>query len=380
MRVTCAIFFLLFTIVYLYCYQADILAVAQHVLSHGATHYNPVIGTFIITLVLWLIQFGIYKFTGLCRRGHALTYVPSLLLLGIITDISRDIAPNNYIGNWLWIFPLLMIVYAGVVWIVRQLEPIELPATSLGFFSRMTWINMLQMTAMSLIVCAIGCNDEVFHYRMSIEHKILEGKYADALQTGSNEEKTDSSLTCLRIYALAKEHQLGEALFEYPLIGGSDAMIPNGKSVKMMMVPEVWLYKDLGVYFVDKMTPKVYLETLCKSRFATKMSADYLLCAYLLDGDLDSFVNTLPKYYNLNAHLPQSYREALVLYTHIHEHPRIAYHSSVMDADYADYRKIYYGTKNPQMQYALLKDSYGKTYWFYYYKLKLAPLSMVSKL
>ena len=86
MRVTCAIFFLLFTIVYLYCYQADILAVAQHVLSHGATHYNPVIGTFIITLVLWLIQFGIYKFTGLCRRGHALTYVPSLLLLGIITD------------------------------------------------------------------------------------------------------------------------------------------------------------------------------------------------------------------------------------------------------------------------------------------------------
>ena len=80
MRLVCAIFFILFTTLYLNKYQPDILAVTQHVLSHGATHYNNVVGTILITLTLWLIQVAIYAGTRLNHRAHALTYLPSMLL------------------------------------------------------------------------------------------------------------------------------------------------------------------------------------------------------------------------------------------------------------------------------------------------------------
>lgn len=370
MRMMCAIFFLLFTFLYIYEYQTDILSVTQHVLSHGATHYGRLVGAVIITGVLWLLQLAIYAGTRLSRRGHALTYLPSLLLLGILTDVSPDIYYGHYLGNWLWAFPLLMIVYGFVVWVVRQLEPMEVPATSYGIFSRITWINILQMVVMSIIVCFIGCSDKVFHYRMKVENCLISRDFAKAGMVGDRDEKTDSSLTMLRVWTLSEQGKLGDKLFSYPLVGKSDAMLPNGKSVRLMMAPEGRLYKELGVVYREKMRPVKYLEKLHEKHFATKKAHDWLLCAYLLDCNLDKFVQVLPKYYNLNGTLPQSYREALVLYTHLREHPRIVYHGSVIDADYDDFVSLVHSSK-PAERYANLKDSYGKTYWFYYYRLKV---------
>lgn len=366
-RVLCAILFLLFTFLYLYDYQADVLAAAQHVLSHGATHYNRTVGAVLITLVLWLLQIGIYALTRLTRKCHALTYLPSLLLLGIITDVPSSIRTGCYSGYWLLLFPLLMVAYAFVVWVAHQLEPMELPQTSTGLFSKMTFVNILQMVIMLLIVCGIGNSDKVFHYRMHAESCMLNGRFADVGIIGADDEKTDSSLTFLRIWALSREGKLGDDIFEYPLVGGSDAMLPNGASVKLLMVPERWLYKDLGVVFTEKMRPKTYLEKLNRSRYATNLAHDWLLTAYLLDRDIDSFATTLPRFYKLDSKLPKAYEEALVLYNHVRNRPRVVYKSTVMDADYADFQRLDRDTsKNPQERYSALRDAYGKTYWFYY--------------
>lgn len=367
MRVACAIFFLLFTFLYLLNYQADMLAVAQHLLSHGATHYNRVVGAVVITFVLWGIQFAIYAGTGLTRRAHALTYLPSLLILGILTDVSTLVETGKCATRWLWIFPLAMLLYAGLIWIVRQLEHIELPALSLGLFSRMTWINLLQMVIMALITCSIGNSDTVFHYRMRAEQDILHKRFAEAAAVGASDAKTDSSLTMLRVWALSKEGQLGDKLFEYPVTGGSDAMLPNGSSVRLLIVPEKRLYKDLGVMFKEKMRPMTYLRLLHKKHFAKPLAHDWLLCAYLLDRNLEAFVAALPHYYDIDGPLPKSYREALVLYTHLREHPHIVYHSSVIDADYEDFKKLARANTGYKERYAALKDSFGKTYWLYYY-------------
>lgn len=367
MRVACAIFFLLFTFLYLLNYQADILAVAQHLLSHGVTRYNRVVGAVVITLVLWGIQVAVYAATGLTRRAHALTYLPSLLLLGILTDVSSLAATGRCATCWLWLFPLTMLVYACLVWVVRQLEHIELPALSTGLFSRMTWINLLQMVVMALVTCGIGSSDEVFHYRMRAEQDILHGDYQAAATVGKGGEKTDSSLTMLRVWALSEQGRLGDRLFEYPLTGGSDAMLPNGGSVRLLMAPEARLYRDLGVVYREKMRPVKYLEQLHKKHYATPMAHEWLLCAYLLDRRLDAFVATLPRFHDINGPLPKSYREALVLYTHLREHPRIVYHSSVIDADYEDFKKLARSATGYRERYAALKDSFGKTYWLYYY-------------
>lgn len=375
MRMACAIFFLLFTFFYLYDYQPDVLAATQHVLSHGATHYNRIIGAVIITAVLWMVQLVVYAVTRLSKRGHALTYLPSLMLLGILCDVSPDIVNGHYIGNWIWAFPLLMLAYAFVVWVVRQLETIEMPELSPGLFSRTTWINMLQMIVLAFIACGIGSSDEVFHYRMKMEDCIISHDFTRAETVGANEEKTDSSLTMLRIWALSERHQLADKIFSYPLVGGSNAMLPNGKSVKLLMAPEREIYKMLGVRFKQQLSPIVYLRQAHKKHYATKTAHEWLLCACLLDRDLDGFVRELPKYYNINGHLPKSFREALVLYTHLRQNPRYVYHSTVMDADYDDFIEMGRASK-PDEKFANLKDNYGKTYWFYYYSTSPATRSL----
>lgn len=366
MRTTCTVFFLLFTFIYLYDYQADIMAVTQYLLSKGATHYNRTIGALLITLVVWLVQIGVMALTKLQRHTHAVTYFPSFVMLALLSDICPAADTTSYTMRWLWLFPLLMLVFAGTVWFCRQFESLDISIGSTHLLSRIVWTNLSMMAVMAVGVCAVSCSDEVFHYRMHIERRISQGHFDHLLEVGNRSEETDSSLTMLRIWALSENHKLGEELFEYPLVGQSDAMLPNGSSVRLLMAPEDRLYKHLGVVFVDKMRPRTYLEKLHQSRYATQASHDWLLCAYLLDRDLNNFVKALRRYYNIHDELPKHYREALTLYNHLTSHPAIIYHNAVMDADYEDYQQLAKKYSNPQEQYAMVRDSYGKTYWFYY--------------
>ena len=88
LRVTCAVAFLLFTFCWLYFFQGDMLAVAQHGLSGGKTHYDHTIGAIICTAVLFGLQLLVFFLTRLTRRTHALTYFPSMLLLAFVIVIA----------------------------------------------------------------------------------------------------------------------------------------------------------------------------------------------------------------------------------------------------------------------------------------------------
>lgn len=367
--VACAILFLLFTFLYLYNYQADILAVTQHVLSGGVTHYNRTVGAVLITALLWLLQLGIHAGTRLGGFFHALTYLPSLLLLGILTDVTPNLVHESYLGHWLWLFPLLMVAYGGGVWVCRQWESVHTHPKGITPL-RYLWVNVGTMVAMMLVTCAIGCNDATFHRRMRMERLMKDGHYAEALQVGEWEEETDSSLTFLRAWALSRTHAMGDHLFDYPLTGGSDALLPNGGSVRLMMVPETRLYKDLGVVFKTRMRPMDYLVNLHDKRWATPAAHDWLLCAYLLDGKVDAFARRLPLYYAVNDSLPRHYREALTLYAHLRNQPSLVYRDAVMEADYADFQKLRREEPDARLRDTKLRDAYGKTYWYYYCRLR----------
>lgn len=366
LRALCAVLFILFSFFYLYDYQADILSVTQHVLSGGVTHYDRTIGAVLITLVLGLLQLVIYAFIRLDGNFHALTFFPSFLLLGILTDVSPNLEEESYIGHWYWIFPLLMIVYFGVAWMCRQIESMRLRSKSVGVVS-LIWVNLLFMVALMLMTCSIGCSDRLFHHRMRVENLLLAGNFDEASRVGITEHKTDSSLTFLRIYALSKNHQLGECLFEYPLIGGSEVMLPDHRNVKLMMVPETDVYKELGVFFNKKMHPTDYFVRLHSTKWATKASHDWLLCAYLLDGNIDAFANALPKYYLIDSSLPKHYKEALTLYSRRSPHPSVVYKEPVLEADYDDFTALRRRNKDVTLRNNKLRDTYGKTYWYYYY-------------
>ena len=367
MKVMCAILFLFFSFLYLYEYQADILAVAQHVLSDGQTHYNRTIGAVLITAVLYLLQIGVYAVTKLSKRTHAMTYFPSLLILAIITDISPNIDLHFSFGAWLVVFPLLLILYGFFVWACRQFQPYEADVNSSGLFSRMMWINVLTMSVMFMLVGMVSNHNDVFHYRMHIEQCLLEGKDQEAVITGSQSLVSDSSLTMLRAYALSRTNQLGDKLFEYPIVGNSESLLPNGSSVRMLMYPEQKLYAYLGMWFKQPFSPMHYLTFIERHHVAKKPACDYLLCGYLMDKNLDAFVHAIGKYYDLkSASLPKHYREALILYTHLRSHPVIVYHSSVMDADFQDYQDMENKYADKQIRKSALRNTFGNTYWYYY--------------
>ena len=79
--------FTLFSLLYLFVMQADLLATAQHLLSKGQTVYSPLWGTVIITLLLLLLQGVFRRIMVYPLRFHALYYFPSCVVLGLLTSI-----------------------------------------------------------------------------------------------------------------------------------------------------------------------------------------------------------------------------------------------------------------------------------------------------
>ena len=176
LKVMCAVVFVVFCFFWLYFFQGDLLAVAQHVLSGGKTHYSRFIGSVLITVVLWLLQLVAYGFIRLNKRTHALTYLPSMLALAMISSVNEDIDQGFSFGVWLWLFPLLLVLWIGMAWAFRFFQGYESQAYS-GLFSRRMWINMVLMVVMMVGVALAGNINAVFHYRAHAETDLLEGDY-----------------------------------------------------------------------------------------------------------------------------------------------------------------------------------------------------------
>ena len=367
LQTACAIVFLLFVFVYLYFFQADLLSMVQHVLSGGATHYDSTIGTVIITAVLYLVHIGTKRLGGLDRVCHALSYFPSLLLLAALTDVEVDFSVSPLRGLWLWLAPLLLAVYVFLSlavkynWIETLLPSYSAPISVL-------WKNLLLMACMFIAVCLCGNNDSVLHYRLRVERLLGSGAYSKALMVGEKSDETDASLTMLRAYALSRSGQLGERLFEFPLTGGSYALLPDGKSVRCLLYPEDRIVRALSIRKKGDMTPMEYLLYIERNGLGRKPVTDYILCGYLLDRNIDAFVNAIRRKYSLTSpSLPKHYKEALTLYTHLRSNPVLVYHNEVMDADYADFQNLEHKYTDARERESYVRDMYGDTYWFYYF-------------
>ena len=367
LKTACAIVFVLFVFTYLFFFQADLLSMVQHVLSGGTTHYDRTIGSVVITAVLFLVHVGARRLGGLGDVFHAFTYVPSLLLLVALTSVDCDFSGSPLNVVWLWLVPLLIVVYVVLSLAVRFrgcTRTLSAFSTPVGIL----WKNLLFMAFMFIAVCLFGNSDRVFHYRLRVENLLNSGAYAKALQIGDKSDDADPSLTMLRIYALSRSKQLGERLFEYPLSGGSSALLPDGKNVRCLFFQEDRIFKSLSIRKMGDMAPMDYLLYIERNGLAMKPFTDYILCGYLLDKKLDAFVAAIRHKYNLSSStLPKHYKEALTLYTHLRANPVLVFHNEVMDADYADFQKLEKEYKDERERESYVHDTFGDTYWFYYF-------------
>lgn len=361
----CAIAFWIFSFVYLLAYQADVLAYSQHVLSGGATHYDPCVGTVIITFTLYLLHLGVYWLTRLRGACHVLTYVPSLLALAFVTSGGTHLEEGFRMGVWSWLLPLCLAVWAMGVFAARRMSS---GATQQGgvVLSRPLWVNLISMCGLFLFVGLAGSSNDVFHYRLRIERLLQGGHYAEALEVGGRSVASDSSLTMLRAYALARQGLLGERLFTYPVNGTSAELVPTGSGAHFVMYPTDSLYRYLGAKPFQDMPATLYLRALQRMPNTSPAVVDYILCGYLVDGDLDRFARELPRCHAVNDSLPRHYREALTLYMHQRSNPSLVYHDDVMETDYADLQALEAQYASEAERRLNVFKQYGTTYWWYY--------------
>ncbi|MBR6998668.1 MAG: hypothetical protein IKI19_07720 [Prevotella sp.] len=401
-RMVCLVLFLLFCLGWLYFFQADMLSVAQHWLSGGKTHYDRNVGTLIITTVLVVVQLLVYVITRLSRRPHALTYLPSFLLLAFVSSVSF---PFRW-GHWLWAGPLVLVLWVGVVIVARKVPTFAAEQKgALGLLSRCMWINVLQMAAMMLMVASVGNTQAVAHYKARAEVALMQGDADEALRVGHRSLESDASLTMLRAFALAQKGQLGERLFEYPISGtGADLLPLRGSNSHLLVMPDTLLWQLFGigpdsiairndsalrVALMADTTRRVYLDVnpyakrLSTSQYidtlehlacvvndsaVTHAYRDYRLMASLINRQLDAFTHQLPRYYTVNDSLPRHYREALVLYRHLNADTLLYnYSDSMMMHRFEQFHQMDSVYPRKSERRLRTEDDFHDTYWYYYY-------------
>ena len=367
-RTVCAIVFLLFVAIYVFFYQEDTLALTQHLLSGGKTVYSRVIGGSIIIIILALIQFSVAKLMQkkpLCI--FAMSCFPSLYILAMLTDYDLLSSMSPW-GWWAILMPVVVALWWGVVYFLGELLRYRFPDNGHeeGYMARTIGCNIFLLAAMMIGVGLMSISNDITHYRLRMERLLMHGEYAKALEVGKASNKTDASLTMLRVFALAHEGRLGDELFKYPVRGTSASIVPELYDGKMLMLSPDSVYRMLGAIPRHGQTTKNYLKAIVKSGQATKAAIEYQLCGMLIDKDLDGFVNLLMKTHKIDDTLPLHYREALILYTHRRSSPKVVYSNTVMDTDYDDMQRLEAETKSPGERRIQIYKQFSGTYWEYF--------------
>lgn len=370
-HVLCTFVFALFSFFYLYYYQADLMTIMQHVLSEGRTHYNHFVGAVLITIVLLLIQVGVVRLFQRMRLSWAFTFVPSALLLAMITDVRQSASAANGFIEFGWggyVLPLCLIMFFVVVWGLNSSGITEKYNLDFKNPTHQLWVNLTVILLLMLFVCGWGNSDRVLHDRLHVEQCLADNDVDEALRTLQLHSDADENLTMLTAYALSRKGQLPERLFEFPLKGGSASLMPNGKNVGFGLIADTTFYAYLGNAYLQRMSTIHYLDYQRRHMRLNGRTVDYLLCAYLMDKKLDAFARNITKYYEVNdsVQLPKHYKEALILYTHSHSNPCIVYHDNVLDADFEDMQKLEKSIADACERQTALRDTYGNTYWYYY--------------
>jgi len=342
------------------------MSVAQWTLSKGQTHYNHLMGAVFIALILLFVQFAFSRMCKLSLAVWALSYSPSAFLLTMLTcfDVSAD--NRLQYGSGLGICFIITVILILLAWLVSKTAFYGNVKSGRNTMLRLVWMNVMLMVTLFILVSLCGNTDRTLHARAHMERCIMDNDYDGALTAMKKIRKPDDNLTMLTALALSHKEQLGEKLFEYPVAGNSASLLPTEKTGRTLMMSENDFYRYLRVRPAHCIPPIDYLQLAAGRKLVAKPIGDYLLCAYLLDGNLNAFVDNLKRFYEINNKLPKHYQEALTLYRHSHSAPMIVFDNSVMDADFQDYQRLERSTTNKIARRNKLKDVYGNTYWYYY--------------
>ena len=364
-RYSCALLFVLFSSCYLLFLQGNLLAEAQFVFSRGLTTYSVFIGALTITLVLQIVQWVVARLVHFNWQYYSLSYLPSLLLLAMLTNITRSDLYDFSLGNWWWGFPLIIAVFFGLVFLFRD------RATTSNSLRYLLWRNYVLLFALILLCGAIPRTNEVDHYELAVEQCIINHDYEEALQIGERSLHTTRRLTELRMYALSQQGLLAERLFDYPqnYRGNGLLKIDDNDSIYRYSPERICI--RLGALPKTEQHPTTlqYLWAINNvDSLRTTITQDYLLCYLLLQKKLKTFEKKLKEYYPAatDSILPRAYREAVVYLNNVYgKNLQYSIDDETLNR-YEYYKQRKTEIKNPIARRNLIRRDFNNTFWWYY--------------
>lgn len=361
LRILCALLFALFSFIYIYTFQGELLALMQDHLSKGVTTSNTFVAALIITLLLSLMQWGINRVSGLHGRWEALSYIPSCALLALITDVN-DGTMLYSASQWLWGVPLVTIVYIGVVWINRMRRDVKRN----GFFS-LLYPNLLAFSFLFVLTAQVSNHAPAPHMELAAWHYLHDDRYEELLEVGKRSDDYNTELTALRNLAMFKTGTLGERLFHYPQPFGSEGLVYSRDNKQTVAYGAQEFYGHLGT---EPHEGESGLD-FARRQHLENDTVDYrdlYLAALLLDKKLDAFVEESTELLQSDETLPTHFQEAWLLYNEQHPDSVVGFvPDSAIVKRFADYRSLQAEhVSNPIVSKNLAKRKFGNTYWFYF--------------
>lgn len=328
----CAIVFTVFCFTFTAVYQAPLLEALYDNVSTGKLMYNEYVVASAITTLLLLLALWLNRIAKFQREWTAMAYLPSSLLLAMITDIDSSIyTGGKSLVGWISILAAGLFVYAFMAFLLQRVLFVKIKDINMEG-NRCIWRNFLLFTIMFCIVGWLSNSNENMKHEAHSYWHYKRGNVDAALNVAKRSLSASQELTAARAFYLAQKGELGERLFDYPQYYGSDGLLPHIKRNSPLHPDTV--YAALGVPRGKDESAMEYLRraVTVDSVPSKKMLGDYLLCALLLDKRIEEFVYTLPVYYNMagGEELPRHYKEALLYYAVAQESMELSFDTDSM--------------------------------------------------
>ena len=363
MSIICAILFATFSFIYIYTFQGELLALMQDYLSKGATTSNSFWAATIITILLCLMQYGINRISKLHGRWEAVSYIPSCVLLALITDVN-DGTMLYTASEWLWGIPLTILLYIGLVWINRMHREVKRSS-----FVTFLWPNLLSFSLFFVLTAQISNHAPAPHMELAAWKYLHDDRYEDLLKVGKRSDDYNKELTALRNLAMFKTGSLSERMFQYPQHFGANGLIfkKNGKESISYGANE--FYTRLGAEPYEGESGRSFAQRIASESDSIGIDfSELYLAALLLDKDLDTFAKETAEIAKSDNTLPTHYQEAWMLYNELHPEATLSFAAdSAIVKRFAAYRELQKEhTDNDIVASNLAKRKFGDTYWCYF--------------
>ena len=363
--VASGLLFSVFSITYLSVFQKDVMESLHYSLAQGKTVYAPWMSAFLVTAVLLVLRWAINGLTGLKGPLKALSYFPSCLLLGVLTDVSHDVYHGGGIADvWTWMLPLVLVAYVAIAWLLARAARMWLnPELPDGLVVNS---NLLILLLLCFMTVGIGNDNIHFHHELQVEEALRRQDYGQALEVAGKTMDPSRNLTVLRAYAMSRQGTMGENLFRYPQLYGAAGLLMGASNDKALRLNADSLSVYLGAKPALGEPALDFFRRICHEETGNYTTLDYYLSALLLEKKLDEFVKEFEALYTVRDSIPFYYNQALFLYAKMHDSAIDEVSVEALNGLWEKYRTKQEELSGHRGEANWMRREFGDTYWWYY--------------